>query len=64
MPGRVVLLQRKIKLECRYGTGIALYFRQFAAHTVRLEADKQRAASVTNYTHARVQTLILRTKFE
>lgn len=48
MPGRVVLLQREIKLERRHGTGIALYSRQFTAHAVRLEADEQRAASETS----------------
>lgn len=48
MPGRVVLLQREIKLKCRHSTGIALYSRQFATHTVRLEADEQRAASETS----------------
>ena len=45
MPGRVVLFQREIELECRDSTGIALYSRQFAAHAVRFEADKQRTAS-------------------
>jgi len=48
VPGRVILLQCKIKLECRHSTGIALYSRQFATHTVSLEADEQCAASVTS----------------
>lgn len=51
MPGRVVLLQREIEFEGRYGARVALYFRQLATHTVRLETDEQRAASVTNETH-------------
>lgn len=48
MPGRMILLQREIKLERRDSTGIALYSRQFAAHTVRLEANEQSAASETS----------------
>lgn len=44
----MVLLQREIKLERRHSTGIALYSRQFATHTVRLEADEQCAASETS----------------
>lgn len=48
MPGRMVLLQREIKLECRHGTGIALYSRQLAAHTICLEADEQCATSETS----------------
>lgn len=51
MPRRVVLLQREIKLEGRHSAGIALYFRELATHTVRLETDEQRAASVTNKSH-------------
>lgn len=48
MPGRVVLFQREIELERRHSTGIALYSRQFAAHAVRFEANKQRTASETS----------------
>lgn len=59
MPGRVVLLQREIEFEGRHSAGVALYFRQLATHTVRLETDEQCAASVTVETHTSLDFLNL-----